>query len=91
MAAITMSRPIISSPLAESSRTSRATPLATPRRGTQFPSSRALRPFPSISHVFQQPKASQAQKPPVKIIEPPKNHKATFLLNLTQAELGRQD
>ncbi|KAF8740679.1 hypothetical protein AX14_007810 [Amanita brunnescens Koide BX004] len=96
MAAVTLSRPMISSPLAaapESSRTTRSSPTAAQRRNSHFPASRALRPFASISQVLQQPKtiSPQNQKPAVKLIEPPKNHKATFLLNLTQAELSRQD
>ena len=63
------------------------------RRNSHFPASRALRPFASIAQALQQPNtlSSQNRKPPVKLIEPPKNQKATFLLNLTQAELSRQD
>ncbi|KAF8350234.1 hypothetical protein F5887DRAFT_1279487 [Amanita rubescens] len=94
-AAVTLSRPMIPSPLAaasESSRTTRSSPIVAQRRTPHFPASRALRPFASISQVLQ-PKttASQDKKPPVKLIEAPKNQKATFLLNLTQAELSRQD
>ncbi|PFH46995.1 hypothetical protein AMATHDRAFT_153265, partial [Amanita thiersii Skay4041] len=93
-AAVTMSRPMISSPLAaaaaDASRASRATPLVTPQRPTHFQSSRALRPFPSIAHVLKQSNAKSAQSS-VKLIEPPKNQKGTFLLDLTPAELSRQD
>lgn len=90
LATMTMSRPINSSPLADSSNSGRTTtPRIIPQRNASFPSSRALRPFPTISHALQP--NSSSKKPPVKIIEPPKNHKGTFLLNLTQAEFSRQE
>ncbi|KAI0735424.1 hypothetical protein C8Q76DRAFT_791977 [Earliella scabrosa] len=75
------SRPRVSSPLAAS-----AQPRPAPGRTHSFPTSRPLRPFPSLSIA----PASSARKP-VKIIEPPANFKGAFVLNLTQAELSRQD
>ncbi|KAF9459466.1 hypothetical protein BDZ94DRAFT_1284399 [Collybia nuda] len=88
---MTMSRPTISSPLADSSNSGRTTtPRIIPRRNISFPSSRALRPFPTISHALQ-PSSSANKKSSIKIIEPPKNHNGTFLLNLTQAEFSRQE
>jgi hypothetical protein len=93
-ATMTISRPAISSPLANSSRgVGAATQRVIPRRNTSFPSSRALRPFPTISHAFQKPSdtSTPLNKKTVKLIEPPKNVKGTFVLNLTQAEFSRQD
>ncbi|TFK41359.1 hypothetical protein BDQ12DRAFT_679334 [Crucibulum laeve] len=88
-----MSRPVVSSPLADSSSARTATQRIAVKRNTSFPSSRALRPFASISHAFQQPGAgpTASSKKPMKLIQPPENFKATFVLNLTQAELSRQD
>ncbi|KAF8898380.1 hypothetical protein BD779DRAFT_1666241 [Infundibulicybe gibba] len=97
MATMSMSRPLVSSPLADASqRSSSAAQRILPRRNPSFPSSRALRPFPTISHAFQQPTSSsnassKNKKAPVKLIEPPKDHKMTFMLDLTQAEFSRQD
>ncbi|KAG6837028.1 hypothetical protein H0H93_015891 [Arthromyces matolae] len=89
MATMTMSRPSISSPLANSSRTPpSAAQRITPQRTPSFPTSRALRPFPSVSNTLH---PTPGKKPPVKIIEPPKNYQGTFVLNLTQAEFSRQD
>ncbi|KAF8649833.1 hypothetical protein AX16_005597 [Volvariella volvacea WC 439] len=90
---MTLSRPFVSSPLASSSdaaRTAVQRPAA--QRTPSFPSSRPLRPFPSISHAVRQPTSSgPTSKKPVKIIQPPENHKVTFMLNLTQAEFSRQE
>ncbi|KAG5648184.1 hypothetical protein DXG03_006139 [Asterophora parasitica] len=89
MATMTISRPIISSPLADPSHTGRsATQRMIPRRNGSFPSSRALRPFPTISHALN---PIQGKKPPVKLIEPPQNQKCMFVLDLTQAEFSRQE
>ncbi|KIM84536.1 hypothetical protein PILCRDRAFT_818105 [Piloderma croceum F 1598] len=65
-----------------------------PARNPSFPPSRPLRPFASIAQSIAPPKRGSPMlnaKKPVKLIEQPKNHKGTFLLNLTQAELSRQD
>ncbi|KII93647.1 hypothetical protein PLICRDRAFT_35879 [Plicaturopsis crispa FD-325 SS-3] len=82
-----VSSPLASSPAVPSSRTA-------PKRNSPFPSSRPLRPFASISNAFATPNSS-SKKPTngkaVKMIEPPKNHRGTFVLNLTQAEFSRQD
>ncbi|KAI0639164.1 hypothetical protein C8Q77DRAFT_1152161 [Trametes polyzona] len=75
-------RPRVSSPLAAS-----AQPRPVPSRTHSFPTSRPLRPFPSI--VTNNAKSSSRK--PVKMIEPPANFKGAFVLNLTQAELSRQD
>ncbi|KAG1783691.1 hypothetical protein EV702DRAFT_1054973 [Suillus placidus] len=78
----------VSSPLAASSLnappsgSSRALPMR-----PSFPHSRPLRPFVSIS----QGASSRSSKKPVKFIEPPKNSKTVFVLDLTQGELSRQD
>ncbi|KAF8140035.1 hypothetical protein EV363DRAFT_1311479 [Boletus edulis] len=53
-----------------------------PRRSPHFPSSRPIRPFASIQNMSMKP---------VKLIEPPQNFKTTFILDLTQGELSRQD
>jgi hypothetical protein len=80
------SRPAVSSPLASpASSSSSARPH--PKRMGSFPPSHPLRPFPSISHRHP---SLEGPKKSTKLIEPPKNHKQTFVLNLTQAELGRQ-
>lgn len=80
------SKPSISSPLAASS-----SPRPLHQRTNSspaFPTSRPLRPFPSINTSIS--KRGAAAKP-VKIIEPPKNFRGEWVLNLTQAEFGRQD
>ncbi|KAJ6627263.1 hypothetical protein B0H10DRAFT_1780137 [Mycena sp. CBHHK59/15] len=80
---MTASRPSVSSPLAAQSHT--AGPAAAhimPSRAYSFPTSRALRPFPT-------PAAAPKSKP-VKMIQPPANQRASFELNLTQAEFSRQ-
>jgi hypothetical protein len=84
----------VSSPLASSS--SHAIPASRPRpiRTPSFPPSRPLRPFASIAQSIASPKMGTSMistKKPVKLIEPPKNQRAIFLLNLTQAELSRQE
>ncbi|KAJ7723097.1 hypothetical protein DFH07DRAFT_897729 [Mycena maculata] len=81
MATTGMSRPSISSPLASRSYAPGPVARTTPQRTYSFPTSRALRPFPSI--------AAAAPKP-VKIIQPPANQRVSFVLNLTQAEFSRQ-
>ncbi|KZP32214.1 hypothetical protein FIBSPDRAFT_700332, partial [Athelia psychrophila] len=73
------------SPLAASSRSNMHAPRPLATRKHSFPQSRPLRPFASIA-----PAASPGRKP-VKMIEPPKNFKSTFMLNLTQTEFSRQD
>ncbi|KAJ3736944.1 hypothetical protein DFJ43DRAFT_1048524 [Lentinula guzmanii] len=91
MASLTISpRPFVSSPLAGVSQHTGATirPSA-PRRNPSFPSSRSLRPFPSVAHALRP--ASNTLKKGVKLIEPPQNQTCVFMLNLTQAEFGRQD
>ncbi|KAF5377461.1 hypothetical protein D9615_005171 [Tricholomella constricta] len=89
MALMTMSRPAISSPLADSSHSGQiVTQRIIPRRNVSFPSSRALRPFPTISHALN---PMHGKKPPVKLIEPPQNQMGTFVLDLTQAEFSRQE
>ncbi|KAM6497938.1 hypothetical protein JOM56_005886 [Amanita muscaria] len=101
MATVKMSRPPISSPLAVASDSPAHNPRSASassvgqRRPAHFPTSRALRPFATISHVIQQPKSrtstpQEQKRPQVKLIEAPSNQRMTFLLNLTQAELGRQ-
>ncbi|KAI0296626.1 hypothetical protein BC826DRAFT_899336, partial [Russula brevipes] len=83
--------PLVSSPLASPTSPTRqpARPLAI--RKPSFPASRPLRPFPSISTIGVSGTRG-ATKKAVKIIEPPKNYSGgCFVLNLTQAELSRQD
>ncbi|KAJ3926098.1 MAG: hypothetical protein NXY57DRAFT_1030071 [Lentinula lateritia] len=91
MASLTISpRPFVSSPLAGASQhTGVTTRPSAPRRNPSFPSSRALRPFPSVANALRP--YSTASKKAVKLIEPPKNQPCVFMLNLTQAEFGRQD
>ncbi|TFK20155.1 hypothetical protein FA15DRAFT_600246 [Coprinopsis marcescibilis] len=94
-----VSRPLVSSPLAESfggdslSHSQVPRPQPPPRRNSGFAPSRALRPFPAISHALQPSKSSNtsSNSKPIKLIEPPKNFKMTFVLDLTQAEFSRQD
>ncbi|KAJ7785975.1 hypothetical protein B0H16DRAFT_12404 [Mycena metata] len=86
MATMSASRPAVSSPLAgPSSTSSSASTRMTPQRTFSFPTSRALRPFPTISSA-----AAAPPKKPVKMIQPPANQRGTFVLNLTQAEFSRQ-
>lgn len=83
---MTASRPSVSSPLAGQNYTSGpAATRLTPQRTNSFPTSRALRPFPSMS-----PAAAPAGSKPVKMIQPPANQRESFVLNLTQAEFSRQ-
>ncbi|KIJ68644.1 hypothetical protein HYDPIDRAFT_24902 [Hydnomerulius pinastri MD-312] len=96
MAALTMTSmrsqlgtasPYVSSPLAGSTHSSVAAPSRSiPKRSSSFGQSRPLRPFASISQ-----NAMSSSKKPVKLIEPPKNFKTTFILDLTQGEFSRQD
>ncbi|KAJ6574770.1 hypothetical protein B0H19DRAFT_934077 [Mycena capillaripes] len=82
---MTASRPPVSSPLADQTHTSGpAAARMTPQRTFSFPTSRALRPFPSLST------ATAPGKKPVKMIQPPANQRESFVLNLTQAEFSRQ-
>ncbi|KAG1716339.1 hypothetical protein ID866_823 [Astraeus odoratus] len=81
--AATAPTPYVSSPLAGSSHTSSASSKLLPKRASCFPQSRPLRPFASVSQ--------STSKKPVKIIEPPKNFKMTFILDLTQDEFSRHD
>ncbi|KAF7978422.1 hypothetical protein HWV62_588 [Athelia sp. TMB] len=73
-------------------------PSPLPRRSS-FPTSRALRPFPSITHSSSLPSsnptpgagnATKNGRRTLKLIEPPKNLQFSFQLNLTQAEFSRQ-
>ena len=89
-----VSRPRVSSPLAAA-----VQPRPQAARTHSFPTSRPLRPFPSIAHAtFKPPPAPSASAPApkpktgaVKLIEPPKDFKKPFfVLNLTQAEVSRQ-
>ncbi|KAF8887938.1 hypothetical protein CPB84DRAFT_1684367 [Gymnopilus junonius] len=95
---LAFNRPAVSSPLAAASSQSNfpAIKRTVQKRNSSFPSSRALRPFPTISHILQPPSptatpSSSGVKKPVKLIEPPENFKTTFVLDLTQAEFSRQD
>ncbi|KAK1232587.1 hypothetical protein PQX77_004255 [Marasmius sp. AFHP31] len=85
-----MSRPSVSSPLAGGPN---ATKRITPKRNSSFPSSQALRPFPTVSTALR-PISTQkttSDKKSVKLIEPPANSRTTFVLDLSQAEFSRQD
>lgn len=75
-------RPPVSSPLASQTHPSAPAARMMPQRTYAFPTSRALRPFPSI--------APTPGRKPVKMIQPPANQRETFELNLTQAEFSRQ-
>lgn len=92
---MSLSRPQVSSPLAVSfdAGVTRPQPIPRPpmpqRKSSGFMQSRALRPFPTISHALQPSKSSNAK--PVKLIKPPQNSKMTFVLDLTQAEFSRQE
>ncbi|KAH6917536.1 hypothetical protein BKA70DRAFT_1418270 [Coprinopsis sp. MPI-PUGE-AT-0042] len=93
---MSLSRPQVSSPLAvsfDSGPSHSQQPIPRPpmpaRKNSGFMQSRALRPFPTISHALQPPKSSNVK--PVKLIQPPQNCKMTFVLDLTQAEFSRQD
>jgi hypothetical protein len=74
------SSPLASSPLSESNLPSTQRIKDNSFQKSLFPLSRALRPFASIS----------ALKKPTKIIQP-KYDFGTVVLDLTQAELGRQE
>ena len=90
--AINTSRPLVSSPLASPTSPSRQAARTLPIRKSSFPASRPLRPFPSITTAAVVNGTRGATKKPVKIIEPPKNYSGgCFVLNLTQAELSRQE
>ncbi|KIK71300.1 hypothetical protein GYMLUDRAFT_33444 [Collybiopsis luxurians FD-317 M1] len=93
MASLAISpRPFTSSPLAGASQHAGAPSRPTvARRNPSFPPSRALRPFPSVANSLRPSSTSNPNKKPVKIIEPPQNQPRVFVLNLTQAELSRQD
>ncbi|KAH9947667.1 hypothetical protein B0H21DRAFT_315764 [Amylocystis lapponica] len=86
-------RPHVPSPLA-SNGLSRPAPTRSMSYAPSFPTSRPLRPFPSVANTLSgavRPSHGAPSKKPVKIIEPPANFKGAFVLNLTQAELSRQD
>ncbi|THH06439.1 hypothetical protein EW146_g9608 [Bondarzewia mesenterica] len=84
--------PAISSPLASSPSSSPTNGLPRPKRTSYFPTSRPLRPFPSIAQSLAPSGNRPGAKKPIKLIEPPKNYFGnTVVLNLTQAELSRQD
>ncbi|EKM49094.1 uncharacterized protein PHACADRAFT_154721 [Phanerochaete carnosa HHB-10118-sp] len=92
------SRPSVSSPLARPTSIDGPAYLSTrpqPKRNlsitpVHFPTSRPLRPFPSIAQPLS-PLSPTSSRKAIKIIEPPKNFKSEFVLNLTQAEFSRQD
>ncbi|KAK7463849.1 hypothetical protein VKT23_005784 [Stygiomarasmius scandens] len=86
-----MSRPFVSSPLAAAPEhhTPGTLKRITPQRQSSFPSSQALRPFPSL-RAIQPPNKGTSNKP-VKMIQPPADQRSMFVLNLTQAEFSRQD
>ncbi|KAJ3765223.1 hypothetical protein FB446DRAFT_484205 [Lentinula raphanica] len=94
IASLTISpRPFVSSPLAGASQHTGAAirPSTVARRNpSSFPTSRSLRPFPSVAAALR-PSSPSLKKGGVKLIEPPKNQPCVFMLNLTQAEFGRQD
>ncbi|KAL6304203.1 hypothetical protein BKA93DRAFT_784345 [Sparassis latifolia] len=86
-------RPHVSSPLAA---TGAVRPQSTRKISNTpaFPVSRPLRPFPSIASSLSggaHRSSGAPGKKPIKIIEPPPDFKGAFVLNLTQAELSRQD
>ncbi|EKM83433.1 hypothetical protein AGABI1DRAFT_81208 [Agaricus bisporus var. burnettii JB137-S8] len=86
-----MSRPNVSSPLANSTSSTRGQSANThplSRRNPAFATSRALRPFPSIAQSLQ---PSAGSKKAIKIIEAPKHQTSMFVLDLTQAEFSRKD
>lgn len=92
-ATMTMHVPRSYAPAASSPLAATGSPRPLHQRGNSspaFPTSRPLRPFPSIATSFGK-RANGAPAKPVKIIEPPKNFRGEFVLNLTQAEFGRQD
>ncbi|KAI9460234.1 hypothetical protein BJY52DRAFT_1104018, partial [Lactarius psammicola] len=81
-------RPLVSSPLASPTSPTLQSSRPLSIRKPLFPASRPLRPFPSVMTSG----ARTTTKKPIKIIEPPKNYPGgCFVLNLTQAELSRQD
>ena len=88
-------RPVVSSPLA-SNAPSRPAAKRNISYAPAFPTARPLRPFASIANAtiptlpLRSGKTASGKKP-VKIIEPPKNFRSEFILNLTQAELRRED
>ncbi|KAI0076241.1 hypothetical protein K474DRAFT_1598329, partial [Panus rudis PR-1116 ss-1] len=85
-------KPTVSSPLASTAPPTRIVPKRQLSNAPAFPTSRPLRPFPSINTSIKGISSSgSAPKKPTKIIEPPKNFRGQFVLNLTQAELSRQD
>ncbi|KAJ7597698.1 hypothetical protein C8J56DRAFT_818391 [Mycena floridula] len=89
---MTMSRPVVSSPLAASSQSTNSSQRIPPRRNASFPSSRGIRPFASISNALQPLASNKSQKhKAVKLIVPPAHQQGTFVLNLTQAEFSRQN
>ncbi|KAJ3482062.1 hypothetical protein NLI96_g7225 [Meripilus lineatus] len=91
----TTARPVVSSPLA-SNASARPIPKRNISYAPAFPTSRPLRPFASIANAtipslpLRSSKAASGKKP-IKIIEPPKGFRGEFVLNLTQAELRRED
>ncbi|KAL0579801.1 hypothetical protein V5O48_002212 [Marasmius crinis-equi] len=94
MSSLTMSRPSVSSPLAGTPNAGVATKRITPKRNSSFPSSQALRPFPTVSAALRpspKPLDTSDKKKSVKLIEPPANSRTTFVLDLSQAEFSRQD
>ncbi|KAF7320009.1 Peptide methionine sulfoxide reductase [Mycena kentingensis (nom. inval.)] len=82
MSALSASRPVVSSPLAGGAH--HQPTHAGSQRPYAFPTSRALRPFPSASGT------TTKKQPPTKMIQPPSNQQYSFVLDLSQAELRRQ-
>lgn len=80
--------PHTSSPLAGSPQGHSPSFRPSPARKPAHLKSRSIRPLPfSLQTV---PTVSKDGRRPIKFIEPPKNQRCTFVLNLTQAEFSRQ-
>ncbi|KAL4243073.1 hypothetical protein ABKN59_001011 [Abortiporus biennis] len=93
VATYSAARPLVSSPLAASAQASRPLPKRNLSFAPAFPTSKPLRPFASIANATTPSLSSRSNgaKKPTKMIEPPKNFRGEFVLNLTPAELSRQD
>ncbi|KAF7289668.1 Peptide methionine sulfoxide reductase [Mycena chlorophos] len=93
-ATLSATRPLVSSPLSGNGGPSPARQQSQTytRSGPAFPTSRALRPFPSSfnSAPSLRTPVTKASGSGVKLIQPPASQKEWFVLDLTQAELSRQ-
>lgn len=82
-------RPFVSSPLASASHWQHTDDTVSRQSPTRikpfFTTSRALRPFPSVTNP-----SHASNKEAVKFIQAPPDQPCTFILHLTQAELSRQ-